>query len=133
MLTIEPRVVNKFYAHSPNSLNHMPFWCPFLERAPNHPPLKYRCPVKVSDLIRPAYLNSHLTHNRIESSGCLLCLCPRNSWSCEFAESKQSLWSVLDLLEKPCVCLRSLSFGTILLTATGNLSWTYSIQQFCAL
>ena len=36
MLTIEPRVVNKFCARSPTSFIHMSFWCPFLEYAPNH-------------------------------------------------------------------------------------------------
>ena len=60
-----------FCARSPTSFIHMSFWCPFLEHAPNHPPLKYMCLIKVSDQIRPAYLNSDLTHNWIKSSGCI--------------------------------------------------------------
>jgi hypothetical protein len=43
----------------------------FLEHAHNHPPLKYTCPIKVSDQIRPVLFNSDLTHNRIKSSGCI--------------------------------------------------------------
>ena len=29
-----------------------------LNSAPNHPPLKYRCPIKISNQIKPTYFNS---------------------------------------------------------------------------
>ena len=38
----------------------MSSWCPFLDLEPNHPPLKYRCPIKSSNSLRPAYFNLSL-------------------------------------------------------------------------
>ena len=43
MLTVEPRRVNHFWAHSPISYKYMSFCCLILRSTPNHIPLTYRC------------------------------------------------------------------------------------------
>jgi hypothetical protein len=59
VFTIEPRMVTMFQAHSPISLWHVSFWCPFLTtnlgKISLH--LKYMYLIKKSDHIRTTYLS----------------------------------------------------------------------------
>ena len=55
MLTLEPRVIIK-YEHIVQSLLNMSFWCPFLGAHLYHTPLEHRCPIWISNRIRPTYL-----------------------------------------------------------------------------
>ena len=51
MLPFEPRIFNKFWAHTRISFRHMSSWS-ILRCIHNHTLLKYRCPVKISNHIR---------------------------------------------------------------------------------
>ena len=57
MPTIELKMINKFPACSPICFKHRSLWCPFLD-SHRTTPLKYRCPFKMSDRVRPTYLTS---------------------------------------------------------------------------
>ena len=49
-LSVEPRMVNKFWACNPIASKHLSFFgCVFIDPHLTHTPLKYRCPIKKSD------------------------------------------------------------------------------------
>ena len=64
MPTIELKMINKFPACSPICFKHRLLWCPFLD-SHRTTPLKYRCPFKMSDRVRPTYLTSMMMWNII--------------------------------------------------------------------
>ena len=55
MLTNETRMVNRFWACSPISIEHMSVLVCVFRSTPNHS-LKYRCLFKMSNQIKPSYL-----------------------------------------------------------------------------
>ena len=59
MLTISSRIVDKVWASSPPSFQHVIFWCPFLDSYPNYTPLKYRISFRITNWIGHIYLTQH--------------------------------------------------------------------------
>lgn len=51
MLIVEAGIVSKFWAYSSNTYETYVFRVSFFRSAPNHPPLKYRYPIKISDQV----------------------------------------------------------------------------------
>ena len=58
MLTIEPRMATLFWACNSIYFKHMSFWYSFLESHLIDVPLKYRCPMKISNQIRHVHISS---------------------------------------------------------------------------